>query len=112
MGRNEFAQLASEHASISRQHAAICYNPQRKSFYLIDLKSFHGSFINGKQIPAWDPKPSIFPFLIKIILTIFLVDTRDELTFGGSSRVYKLVETDEGRDKIEETVCPLSSYFF
>jgi len=61
VGRHgEMAQIITQHISISRQHAAICYNSDRKAYYLIDLKSFHGTFINGKKNGGLGTKKSGF----------------------------------------------------
>lgn len=60
LGRNEqFAHILSMHDSISRQHTALCYNSKAKSFYVVDLKSAHGTQVDGKKIEPWVPVPGM-----------------------------------------------------
>jgi len=92
VGRNpDVAQITSQHLSISRQHAALCYNGDKRAHYLIDLKSFHGTFIGGNKIEPWIPKR---------------IDSKDELKFGESSRIYIIRESEEGLEKLEEPEAP------
>ena len=42
-------------ASISRRHAQITYNPTQQSYYLTDLNSSNGTFLNGQKL---DPERS------------------------------------------------------
>lgn len=92
VGRHgEMAQIVTQHISISRQHAAILYHPDRKAYFVVDLKSFHGTFVNGKQLVAWEPRK---------------VDSKDEITFGGSSRIYIIRELESGKEKVEEAEAP------
>eukprot|EP01126_Amoeba_proteus_P031544 TRINITY_DN3092_c0_g1_i4.p1 TRINITY_DN3092_c0_g1~~TRINITY_DN3092_c0_g1_i4.p1 ORF type:complete len:135 (+),score=10.38 TRINITY_DN3092_c0_g1_i4:115-519(+) len=58
IGRNQqLCQIPSFHDSISRQHTAICYHGRKKSYYVIDLKSFHGTSIDGRKLDPWEAKP-------------------------------------------------------
>jgi NIMA-interacting peptidyl-prolyl cis-trans isomerase 1 len=87
-GRHEnYAQIKSLHDSVSRQHAVLIYCGRKKAFYLVDMKSFHGTFINDIKISAWVPVE---------------VDNKCEIKIGGSSRLYIVREGDVGLEKEEE----------
>lgn len=87
-GRHEtYAQIKSFHESVSRQHAVLIYCGARRSFFLVDMKSFHGTFINDIKITAWVPVE---------------VDSKCEIKIGGSSRLYIVREGDIGLDKEED----------
>lgn len=49
IGRNREAALPLRDRALSRRHAVILYVPQ-EGFYLIDLNSMNGSFVNGVRI--------------------------------------------------------------
>eukprot|EP00747_Dinoflagellata_sp_TGD_P210167 gnl/TRDRNA2_/TRDRNA2_83481_c0_seq1.p1 gnl/TRDRNA2_/TRDRNA2_83481_c0~~gnl/TRDRNA2_/TRDRNA2_83481_c0_seq1.p1 ORF type:complete len:245 (-),score=62.25 gnl/TRDRNA2_/TRDRNA2_83481_c0_seq1:81-815(-) len=59
------------HDSISRQHAAITV--QKGQMYLTDLKSVHGTFVDGRKLPANVP---------------MRLTTGANLKFGASTRCY------------------------
>jgi pSer/pThr/pTyr-binding forkhead associated (FHA) protein len=54
IGRNREAALPLRDRIMSRRHAVILYNPTQ-GFYLIDLNSMNGSFINGIRIQQRQP---------------------------------------------------------
>ncbi|RZF39142.1 hypothetical protein LSTR_LSTR005770 [Laodelphax striatellus] len=81
LGRKENCHVVSRHQSISRYHAVIQYgNPdgdeKNPGFYLFDMDTTHGSFINNQRI-----KPSTF---VKLN-----VDS-DRFHFGFSTRRYAI----------------------
>jgi pSer/pThr/pTyr-binding forkhead associated (FHA) protein len=39
-----------EHASISRQHAALCYNLDRGVWQVLDLGTTHGTFVDSRPV--------------------------------------------------------------
>jgi NIMA-interacting peptidyl-prolyl cis-trans isomerase 1 len=87
-GRHEtYAQIRSLHDSVSRQHAVLIHCGRKRQFYLVDMKSFHGTFINDIKITAWVPVE---------------VDSKCEIKIGGSSRLYIVREGDVGLEKEEE----------
>lgn len=49
LGRNRQAAFPLQDKEMSRRHAVIQYIPQ-KGFYLIDLNSMNGSFVNGTRV--------------------------------------------------------------
>lgn len=50
-GRNDvLADVVLDHPSISRQHAAICFEAGTGRCLVIDLGSAHGTFLEGKQL--------------------------------------------------------------
>lgn len=49
IGRNREAALPLRDRALSRRHAVILYVPQ-EGFYLVDLNSMNGSFVNGMRI--------------------------------------------------------------
>jgi pSer/pThr/pTyr-binding forkhead associated (FHA) protein len=49
IGRNREAALPLSDRALSRRHAVILYVPQA-GFYLVDLNSMNGSFVNGVRI--------------------------------------------------------------
>jgi len=93
IGRHpQFAHVHSYHESISRQHSAIVYHPTRGHWFCIDLKSFHGTFIDGKRLEPWIPTE---------------VCEGAKLTLGGSSRAYTVNTAEQGLEKEEDkNECP------
>lgn len=49
IGRNRSAALPLQDRKLSRRHAVILYSPN-DGFYLIDLNSMNGSYINGTKV--------------------------------------------------------------
>lgn len=81
-GRNaDIVDIAVEHASCSRYHAALVYHKILKRSFIIDLKSTHGSFIGSIRL---DPHT---PHQLQLDQTIH---------FGASSRTYTLRERPQG----------------
>jgi RNA:NAD 2'-phosphotransferase (TPT1/KptA family) len=64
-----------EHASCSRKHAEFTCKEGR--LMVTDVGSTHGSFINGDRIPSMTPA---------------VLGPDDQLTFGASSRIFRLSE--------------------
>lgn len=62
------------HESISRQHAAVAHHRDGR-WFLIDLKSAHGTAVGGRKIAAYIPE---------------LISVDEEITFGKSDRVYAI----------------------
>lgn len=50
IGRYHQAAISIADKRLSRSHAAIQYDPETLGFYLIDLKSTNGSFVNGEAV--------------------------------------------------------------
>jgi NIMA-interacting peptidyl-prolyl cis-trans isomerase 1 len=87
-GRHEtYAQIKSMHDSVSRQHAVLIHCGRKRQFYLVDMKSFHGTFINDIKISPWVPCE---------------VDAKCEIKIGGSSRIYIVREGDVGLERKED----------
>ena len=65
------------HATVSRQHAEIQVHHDRRTIAIRDLKSSHGTKVNGQTLSPqqWTP-----------------LSAQDELCFGSSSRVFILEE--------------------
>ena len=71
LGRHsQLADIVADHASISRQHCAIVHGTDG-GVYAVDLKSAHGSFVNGTRLV---PNERV------------LLMPGDRVTLGGSSR--------------------------
>eukprot|EP00884_Botryococcus_braunii_P006625 jgi/Botrbrau1/15964/Bobra.0294s0002.1 len=49
-GRGAAAHVVLEHASISRQHAALCYNVDRDVWQVLDLGATHGTFVDSRPV--------------------------------------------------------------
>lgn len=76
-GRNsDKSDVGLDHPSLSRVHAAIARD-NAGDVYVVDLKSSHGTFVNGQRLNAFDKVP------VKL--------GEDIITFGGSSREWKIV---------------------
>jgi len=77
-GRNsDSCDFRTEHASCSRQHAALMYHKHLNRMFVMDLGSMHGSFIRNLRLEGHKPTP--IPF-----------DT--SFHFGASTRYYVLKE--------------------
>lgn len=50
IGRNRDAALPLRDRALSRRHAVILFLPS-EGFYLVDLNSMNGSFLNGARVP-------------------------------------------------------------
>ena len=75
VGRNtETCDIALEHASASRHHAAVLHH-RSGAIYLLDLGSAHGTFLNGDRLPPKEPT---------------LWSDGATCVFGASSRSYVL----------------------
>ncbi|KAI6178509.1 FHA domain-containing protein [Aphelenchoides besseyi] len=62
-----------EHASSSRVHAVLLFHSVLRKFAMVDLKSSHGTFVNGVKIEPLQP--------------VFM-DYNDDFHFGASTRKY------------------------
>ena len=71
-GRSLTCDFPLEHRSLSRQHAALVHH-ENGGLYVIDLKSSHGTHVNGKQIAPFEAT---------------LLRNDATLAFGASSRAY------------------------
>ncbi|EFA83051.1 hypothetical protein PPL_03839 [Heterostelium album PN500] len=71
----EFSQITLDHPSVSRRHAALVYHGANDRFYLIDLQSAMGTFVNGERIKENQPVS---------------VKEGFKFSFGSSSRTYVL----------------------
>ena len=93
-GRSLTCDFQLEHASASRQHAAIIHH-QNGGLYIVDLKSSHGSWVNGKQLKPHEA-----------------TRIRDgaAVQFGASKRFYRLQVDSEsaGAQSSEPTVGPMT----
>jgi RNA:NAD 2'-phosphotransferase (TPT1/KptA family) len=68
-------EVRLEHASCSRKHAEFTVKEGR--LLVTDVGSTHGTFLNGDRIPSMTPT---------------VLGSEDQLTFGASSRVFRLSE--------------------
>lgn len=88
-GRLEVCDFVFEHPSVSRYHAIVQYckgdDTHPKGFYLYDLGSTHGTFLNKSPI-----KPKIY-YKLKVGYI---------LKFGGSSRLH-IFQGPEDEEEIE-----------
>lgn len=82
IGRQESADLQLEHASISRQHAVLCFRPDGAAV-IMDLNSAHGTFLGGRRMPKHEP---------------LVVDPGVEITFGASTRAFHLCRDTRNSD--------------
>jgi pSer/pThr/pTyr-binding forkhead associated (FHA) protein len=88
VGRNAgVCDIVLQHLSISRLHAAIVHH-EKGATYLVDLRSAHGTFVDGMRLTA---------------LTPTLVAHGSVIKFGGSSRSYAF-KSFESREQIAERV--------
>lgn len=94
VGRKEDCDIVMDHPSISRYHAVVQYRlvpgEQVKSgFYLYDLDSTHGTFVNKNQV-----RPRSYT----------RINVGHIVKFGGSTRGYIL----EGPEEDQEEECSLT----
>lgn len=52
IGRDEAVPLQIEDERVSRKHCQVRYEPKDDSFYLLDMKSSNGSYVNGRRMVA------------------------------------------------------------
>ncbi len=50
VGRDEAVPLQLEDERVSRKHMQIRYEPKDDSFYVQDMKSSNGTYINGRRV--------------------------------------------------------------
>lgn len=67
----------------------LLFHGRNRAFYLVDLKSFHSTFVNDIKITPWVPCE---------------VDYKSEIKIGGSSRIYIVKEGDLGLAREELTI--------
>ncbi|KAG0410573.1 hypothetical protein HPB47_012310, partial [Ixodes persulcatus] len=94
VGRKEDCDVMMEHPSVSRYHAVVQFRAaveekSKSGFYVYDLDSTHGTFVNKEQIHAKSYKRLNVGHMVK---------------FGGSSRTFIL----EGPAEDQEEECPLT----
>lgn len=100
-GRLDVCNIIFEHPSVSRYHAILQYcqgdSKHDKGFYLYDLGSTHGTFLNKEKVT-----PKIY-YKLKVGYVI---------KFGGSSRLHifqgpeeEEVEKESTTPKIEQDMC-------
>lgn len=88
IGRNAaVCDIVLQHLSISRLHAAIVHH-EKGATYVVDLRSAHGTFVDGMRLTA---------------LTPTLVSHGSIIKFGGSSRSYAF-KSFESREQIAERI--------
>ncbi|XP_051470032.1 kanadaptin [Apus apus] len=91
VGRLPGCALALEHPSVSRHHAVLQYRgpdgPDAAGFYVYDLGSTHGTFLNKARVP---PR------------TYCRVRVGHGLRFGGSSRLFLLQGPEEDQESESE----------
>uniref|UniRef100_T2M5Q3 Kanadaptin n=1 Tax=Hydra vulgaris TaxID=6087 RepID=T2M5Q3_HYDVU len=88
-GRFNTCDVFLEHPSCSRYHAVIQYcaleeGKRKKGFYLFDLGSTHGTFLNKEKI-----KPKVYS----------RIRVGYQLKFGGSSRLYIIEGPNEDQEE-------------
>ncbi|CAL5225646.1 g8503 [Coccomyxa viridis] len=54
-GRSPTADVVLDHPSLSRQHAAVCYNRLSREWVVLDLDSAHGTKADGRPAPKGAP---------------------------------------------------------
>ncbi|KAM6432540.1 kanadaptin [Rhynochetos jubatus] len=93
VGRLPGCALVLEHPSVSRHHAVLqyrgagCSGPDAAGFYVYDLGSTHGTFLNKARVP---PR------------TYCRVRVGHGLRFGGSSRLFLLQGPEEDQESESE----------
>jgi WD repeat-containing protein 70 len=84
LGRNSTScDFGLDHPSLSRVHAEISQDNDG-NFFVSDLGSTHGTFLNGEK-------------LIPNQRTPFIIDSNDVVMFGASTRKYYLSSTVDGK---------------
>ena len=73
-GRSLTCDFQIEHPSASRMHAALCHH-ERGGLYMIDLKSAHHVFVDGKPLRPYEA---------------CLLREGACVVFGASSRTYRV----------------------
>lgn len=91
-GRLDHCHIVLEHPSISRYHAVLqyCISPDEnyeKGFYIYDLESTHGTYINKQRLKSKVYCPVRVGHMLK---------------FGGSSRLYILQGPETDKDAESE----------
>ena len=83
LGRHsQLADVVLDHASLSRQHCVLVHGPDG-CIYLTDLKSTHGTLLNGQRMPPNEKIP---------------IDEGDTFMVGGSTRSYRVVAAAAEQD--------------
>ena len=57
------ADVVLDHPSLSRQHAAVCYNRLSKEWVVLDLDSAHGTKADGKPAPKVSTESALIGLL-------------------------------------------------
>jgi len=55
VGRDEGVPVQLLDPHVSRKHFQIRYREQTELFYLLDMRSRHGTFVNGKRVEGETP---------------------------------------------------------
>ena len=51
--------MVLDHPSLSRQHAAVCFERAGQRWMLLDLNSAHGTFVDGRPVSKASPKCAV-----------------------------------------------------
>ena len=81
-----------DHPSVSRFHACLLWNPKDGpdgSFFLVDLNSFHGTFLNKDRIEPSEP---------------YKLSGNDVVKIGGSSRLFFLTRSRKSEENFAEEI--------
>ena len=49
-GRHVSADVLLDHESVSRRHAALCFQGMTGKCMVLDLNSAHGTFVDGRRV--------------------------------------------------------------
>lgn len=75
MGWSANADVVLDHASVSRQHAILCYQTDSNKWVIVDQGSAHGTSVNGRSVVKGIPAQ---------------VGLGGKVLFGASTRQYVL----------------------
>jgi two-component system cell cycle response regulator len=74
LGRTVEADLIFHDEQISRRHASIVFNPDTKSYFLVDLGSTNGTFVNDQPVTKIELKDGDKIFLGSTVLKFMFQD--------------------------------------
>ncbi|EGG13496.1 hypothetical protein DFA_11257 [Cavenderia fasciculata] len=97
-GRNkDHCNIVIDHPSVSRIHAALIYHGANNRFYLIDLQSSSGTYVNGEKIAVHAPAS------IKEDFTMRFGDDQKEFTLKGANLKQSSSSSSSSKSKKENS---------
>jgi len=91
VGRDEGVLIQLPDPHVSRKHFQISFKPETALYYVVDMRSRHGTFVNGCRLIEWKEQPLCNNDVIDAGGTTVLFTTEDFQDRDGALAYQKKV---------------------